>query len=79
MIIRDDQKNRAYWKTAIVYQLLPGRHGITSAVKLRPGKSYMERVVQHFCPLELRCDQKTTKKTYENELGVNAKEFQLQL
>ena len=75
MIIRGDEKNRAHWKTGIVHQLLPGRDNITSAVKLRAGKSYLERVVQDLYPLELRCKQKMTKETNENQLDVNAKEF----
>ena len=59
----------------IAHQLLPGRSGITRAATLRAGKSYLEHAVQHFYPLELRCDQKMTKETNENQLDVNAKEF----
>ena len=46
--IRGDEKNRAHWKTGIVHQLLPGRDGITRAVKLRAGKSYLKRVVKTY-------------------------------
>ena len=47
---------------------------ITRAVKLQAGKSCLERAVQHFYPLELRCKQKMTKETNENQLDVNANE-----
>ena len=46
--------------------VLPGRDGITRAVKLVAGKSYLELAVQYLHSLELRCDQKTTKETNEN-------------
>ena len=75
VIIQGDKKNTAHWKTGIVHQLLPGRDGITRSVKLRAGKSYLERPVQHLYPLELQCEQKMTKITNENQLDVNAKEF----
>ena len=75
MIISGDEKNRAQWKTVIVHQFLPGRDDIPRAATLRAGKSYLERAVQHLYPLELRCDQKMTKETNENQLDVNAKEF----
>ena len=41
--VRRDEKNRAHWKTGIIYQLLPGRDGITRVVKLCARKSYLER------------------------------------
>ena len=75
VITRGELKNREHWKTGIVHQLLLGRDGITRAVKLRPGKSYLERAVQQLYPLELRCDQKITKENNENQLDVNGKEF----
>jgi hypothetical protein len=46
------------------------------AVKLRAGKSFMERPVQHFYPLELSYDignRQTTKTT--TELNADATEF----
>ena len=47
---------------------------ITRAVKLQAGKSCLERAVQHFYPLELRCKQEMTKETNENQLDVNGNE-----
>ena len=75
VIIRGDEKNRTHWKTGIAHQLLPGHEGITRAVKLRAGKSYLECAVQHLYTVELQCDQKMIKETNGNQLDVNAKEF----
>ena len=36
-----------------------GRNGVVRAVKLRAGKSYLERAVQQLYPLELSCDKST--------------------
>ena len=44
------------------------------AVKLQGGKSCLECAVQHFYPLELRCNLKMTKKANENQLDVNGNE-----
>ena len=49
--------------------------GITKAVRLRAGKSYLERAVQHVRPLELRYNLKLTKDTNENQFDVNTKNF----
>ncbi len=56
VIIRGDKKNRAHWKTGIVSKLIPGRDGAVRVVKLRAGKSSLERAVQHLYPLEIACD-----------------------
>ena len=44
-----------------------------SAVKLRAGKSYLERAVQHLYPLEISSD--ITPSTEEPSMNVNAEEF----
>ena len=41
----------------IVKELMPGRDGVVRAVKLRAGKNYLERAVQHLYPLELSCNR----------------------
>ena len=56
-IIKDDNKDRNKWKLGIVEELIAGRDGIVRAVKLRAGKSYLERAVQQLYPLELSCDR----------------------
>ena len=40
-------------KLGIVVKLFQGRDGVVRAVRLRAGKSYLERAVQHLFPLEL--------------------------
>ena len=47
VVIKGDDKNRAHWKTGIVEKLIKGRDGMERAVRLRAGKSYLERVLQH--------------------------------
>ena len=53
MLIKSDEKNRGQWNIGIVDQLISGRDGCIRAVKLRAGKSYLERAVDHIYPLEL--------------------------
>eukprot|EP00794_Sanderia_malayensis_P001273 gene1273-biopygen494 len=55
--IKGDEKNRGQWKIGIVEELIPGRDGIVRAVKLRAGKSHLERPIQFLYPLELHCDR----------------------
>ena len=53
-------------------QLFPGKDEVVRAVKLRAGKSYLERPVRHLYPLELsrnKCDVQPT------ELNVEAPSF----
>jgi len=45
------------WKLGIVEELIVGRDGVVRAVRLRAGKSYLERAVQQLYPLELSCDK----------------------
>ena len=59
VIIKGDERNRALWKIGIVDKLLPGKDDVVRAVRLRAGKSFLERSVQHLYPLELDCDWKT--------------------
>lgn len=61
VIIKGDEKNRGQWRLGIVDELFPGRDGVIRAVKLRAGKSYLERPLQHLYPLELYCDRTTDK------------------
>ena len=60
VIVRSDNRNRAKWPLGIVERLIPGKDGVVRAVKLRAGKSYLERPVQHLYPLELSCDRSQT-------------------
>ena len=47
------------WKLGIVDELFPGSDGVIRAVKLRAGKSYLERPIQRLYPLELSCNRTT--------------------
>ena len=76
VIIKSDERNRGEWPLGIVHELFEGKDGVVRAVKLRAGKSFMERPVQHLYPLELSCDignRQTTKTT--TELNAEDTEF----
>ena len=57
VIIRTDERNRGKWPLGVVEELYKGRDGFVRAVKLRAGKTYLERAVTHLYPLELSCDR----------------------
>ena len=59
VIINGKEKNRGLWKLGIVKELVTGRDGVVSGAKLRAGRSYLERPVQHLYPMELSCDRTT--------------------
>ena len=61
VIIKGNKKNCGQWKLGIVDELFPGSDGVIRAVKLRAGKSYLERPIQHLYPLELSCNRTTDK------------------
>ena len=72
-MIKDEERNRAQWNTGIITDVYPGKDGNVTAVKLRAGKSYLERVVQHLCPMKISCD--IAPSTEEPKMSVNAEEF----
>lgn len=43
-------------ESGVIVDLFEGRDGVVRAAKLRAGKSFLERPVQHLFPLELVCD-----------------------
>ena len=57
VIARGDESNRGKWSLGVVADLFEGRDGVVRAAKLRAGKSFLERSVQHLFPLELACDK----------------------
>jgi hypothetical protein len=74
VMIKGEEKNRGVWRIGIVEKLIQGRDNVVRGVRLRAGKSYMERPVQHLFPLELSCDMPSKSK--ENTvLDVHAPEF----
>ena len=56
VIVRGDESNRGKWPLGVIADLFEGRDGVVRAAKLRAGKSFLERPVQHLFPLELACD-----------------------
>ena len=70
VIIKGDDRNRNKWKLSVVDQMIKGKDDVVRAVRLRAGKSFLERLIQHLFPLELSCDLKPKK-----QLDVQAKEF----
>ena len=58
VIIKRDERNRALWKLGIAERLIPGKNIVVRAVRLRAGKSYLERAVQGLCPFGLQCYRK---------------------
>ena len=44
-IIKCDEKNRGKWKIGIVHQLFKGQDGVIRGVRLRAGKSHLERPI----------------------------------
>jgi hypothetical protein len=75
VLIKGDERNRGKWKIGVIDTLIKGRDGIVRAVRLRAGKSYLERTIQQLYPLELSCDRKkqrsltTTNSDQGDELG----------
>ncbi|XP_068707690.1 uncharacterized protein [Montipora foliosa] len=74
VLIKGEERNRGLWRIGVVDKLIPGRDGIVRAVRLRAGKSFLERPVQHLYPLELSCDRNTQEGTAR--LNARASEFQ---
>jgi hypothetical protein len=64
MLIKGDEKNRRLWKIGIVAQLIPGRDGVVRGVRLRAGKSFMERPIQFLYPFLCIVIEKTIKKLF---------------
>ena len=56
VLIQSEERNRGKWSIGIVVKLIEGRDGVVREARLRAGKSYLERAIQHLCPMELLCD-----------------------
>ncbi|XP_068739951.1 uncharacterized protein [Montipora capricornis] len=74
VLIKGEERNRGLWRLGVVDKLIPGRDGIVRAVRLRAGKSFLERPAQHLYPLELSCNRNTQEGTAR--LNARASEFQ---
>lgn len=56
VMIKGNVKNKGKWNIGVVDKLYQGQDEVIRAVRLRAGKSYYERPIQHLYPLELNCD-----------------------
>ena len=72
VIIRSEDKNRGKWPLGIVEELFEGRDGKVRAVKLRAGKTFLERPIQH---LELACDKVPERAAAPPQLNAAAPVF----
>ena len=79
VMIKGDDKHRGKWNIGIVEELYEGKDNVIRAVKLRSWKTYIERPIQFFYPLELSCDtwkrQKTVLQCSKQPLTVNTNDF----
>ena len=76
VLIKNDERNRGKWNIGIVAEQIKGRDGVVRAVRLRAGKSYLERAVQQLYPMELSCDAPLLMAERQSRLSVAAREFQ---
>ena len=74
VVFQDAVGNRGKWNMGIVVKLFQGRDGVVQTVRLRAGKSHLERAVQHMFPLKLSCDQQQ-RVTEAPSLNSRAREF----
>ena len=75
VLIKGEERNRGRWKIGIVDQLIKGRDGVVHGVRLRAGKSYLERPIQHLYPLELSCDQPVQDRSVTLDTKVPTQEI----
>ena len=70
VIIKGEEKNRGLWKLGIVEELITGRDGVVRGAKLRGGRFYLERRVQHLYPMELSCERTTATPVFRQSRDV---------
>ncbi|XP_068674448.1 uncharacterized protein [Montipora foliosa] len=72
VIIRSEDKNRGKWPLGVVKELFEGRDGNVRTVKLRAGKTFLERPIQHLYPQELTCDKVPERAAAPLQLNAGA-------
>ncbi|XP_028394878.1 uncharacterized protein LOC114519022 [Dendronephthya gigantea] len=72
VLIKGEEKNRGLWKIGIVEKLISGRDSVVRGVRLRAGKSFLERPIQFLYPMELHCEREEKEKI---PLNPTAREF----
>ena len=74
VIIKSNKRIRNQWPMGVIEELFSGRDGIVRAAKLRAGRGFKERPIQHLYPLELSCDRYPTP-CNDTPLNPTAVEF----
>ena len=75
VLIRSEERNRGKWNFGIVARIIKGRDRVVQAARLRAGKSYLERAIQHLCPMELSCDVEGIELSQPVPLNPRAREI----
>ena len=75
VLIQSEERNRGKWNIGIVVKLIKGRDGVVRVARLRAGKSYLERAIQHLCPMELSCDVRDMQLSQPVQFNPQARAF----
>ena len=75
VLIQSEERNRGKWNIGIIVKLIKGQDGVVRAARLRAGRSYLERVIQHLCPMELSCDVRDAEASQPVQLNPRARVF----
>ena len=75
VLIKGEKRNRGKWNIGIVEEMIKGLDGIVRVVKLRAGKSHLERPIQHLYPVELELEREARKESRDAKLDADAPEF----
>ena len=75
VLIQSEERNRRKWNIGIVVKLIKGHDGVVRGARLRAGKSYLERAIQHLCPMELSCGVRETPPNQPVQLNPRARDF----
>ena len=74
--VHSDDRNKGKWTLRKITDVFPGPDGNVLAVRVKTSKSYLERAVQHFYPLELSCDIDRND-SYQAEKDVTTESYKL--
>ena len=73
--IQSEERYRGKWNIGIIVKLIKGQDGVVRAARLRAGRSYLERLIQHLCPMELSCDVRDAQPSQPVQLNPRARVF----
>ena len=75
VLIQSEERNRGKWSIGIIVKLIRGRDGVVFEARLRAEQSYLEREIQHLCPMELSCDVRETPPNQPVQFNPRAGDF----